>query len=124
MTNHLAAEPRSRLIVFALGLLVGILLGFASSLLFMLVIAGPFLGVVMGLIALRTHPRDPSRMAGSAGLLVGVGGVYLYGAYNTLVPCYGSSVCGGDSALPLLAWALLILAAGIAMGAVALRHRT
>ena len=103
---------------FALSILAGVVLAVATSLLFLLIILVPLIGISIGLQGLRGRPRDPSSTAAGGGLLLGAGAVYLYGALNTLISCGDSAVCGGASALPLLAWALVILVVGAVMSGI------
>ena len=124
MTDASAVQGRSKVRLFALSLLVGVGLGIATSLLFVMIVAAPLLGIAIGMAALREDPADLQRTAAGAGLLLGSGGVYLYGALNTLSSCSDSSICGGASALPLLAWALVIVAVGVVMAALAFGRRT
>lgn len=113
-----ASSGGSMVRLFAVSLIVGVLLGIATSVLFLLIIGVPLLGIYIGAIGLRGEPRDVSYTAAGAGLLLGSGGVYLYGALNTLISCYGSSVCGGASALPFLAWAVVIVTVGVVLAGV------
>ena len=119
---HSALVTKVRL--FALGLLVGVVLGIATSLLFLMIAAAPLLGIAISVAGWREDPADLPRTAAGAGLLLGSGGVFLYGALNTLISCSGSAVCGGASALPFLAWALGIVAVGVVMAALAFGRRT
>lgn len=123
MTNGGAVLGGSKMKLLTLGLLVGVALGIATSLLFLMIVAAPLLGIAISLAGWRANPTDLPRTAAGAGLLLGSGGVYLYGALNTLISCSGSSVCGGASALPFLAWALAIVAIGVVMAALAFGRR-
>ena len=109
---------------FVLGLLVGVVLGIATSLLFLMIAVAPLLGIAISVAGLREDPADLPGTAAGAGLLLGSGGVFLYGALNTLISCYGSAVCGGAGALPFLAWALVIIIVGVVMAAVTFGRRT
>ena len=101
--NFDAAMGGSKVRLFAASLAAGALLGIATSFLFPMVIAAPILGFAISVAGLRETPIGLSRSLGGAGLLLGAGCVYMYGAVNTLVSCDGSTVCGGTSALPFLA---------------------
>lgn len=66
------------------GVLLGALLGVATSLSFLLLIIGLLLGVGAGALGLRGSPAGRSRAAMGGGMLIGQGAVYLCGALNTL----------------------------------------
>jgi len=104
--------------LFAVSLIVGVLLGIATSVMFLLIIGVPLLGIVISVAGLRWEPGEPAYTAAGAGLLLGNGSVYLFGALNTLISCSGSSVCGGDSAVPFLAWAVVIVTVGVVLAGV------
>ena len=123
MTNCIASEHGNVARSLAMGFLVGVLLGLATSLFFLMLFVAPVLGIVTAAVGLRARPPDLSRSATGAGVLLGSGGIYLLGAANTLVSCFGSTVCGGASALPFLAWAIALVAIGTFFAAVAFRRR-
>ena len=89
------------------------LLGFATSLVFLLIIIGPLLGLGLAVAGLRSGLDGRPRATVGGGLLIGVGSVYLLGALNTLNSCQGQDVCGGASALPFLGFAVAVLAVGL-----------
>ena len=89
------------------------LLGFATSLVFLLIIVGPLLGLGVAIAGLRRGLGGRPRANAGGGLLIGIGSVYLVGALNTLDSCLGQEVCGGASALPFLVFAVVVLALGL-----------
>lgn len=96
------------------GLILGILLGLATSFFFLLVVVGPLLAVAISAASLREVPPNRQLSAFGAGVLVGMGTVYGLGAINTLIACQGSTeVCGGVSALPLAGVAIAVLTLGV-----------
>lgn len=101
------------------GVVFGVILAFATSFLFLLILIGPVLGLGIGVTGLRDGAEGRLRAAAGGGLLIGLGGVYLYGALNTLISCQGhEDVCGGVIALPLLVFALVLLALGVVVEAI------
>jgi len=106
-----------------LGVLVGVGLGLGTSLVFPLIAIGPGLGLWLGSSGLGDGPAGRSRVATGAGLLIGAGSVYLVGAVNTLMSCWGQEVCGGTSVLPFLGYAVLLLAIGVALEALGVSRR-
>ncbi|MEO8571773.1 MAG: hypothetical protein ABI553_08740 [Chloroflexota bacterium] len=98
------------------GVVFGVILAFATSFLFLLIVIGPVLGLGIGVTGLRDGAQGRPRAAAGGGLLIGLGGVYLFGALNTLISCQGhEDVCGGVTTLPFLVFAIVLLALGIAM---------
>ena len=90
------------------------LLGFATSLVFLLIIIGPLLGLGLAIAGLRSGLDGRSRANVGGGLLIGIGSVYLLEALNTLNSCQGQNdVCGDASALPFLGFAVAVLAVGL-----------
>jgi hypothetical protein len=59
-----------------------------------------------------------------AGILIGIGVLYLAGAVNTLAACQGQEVCGGSSALPFLGLALGVLALGVGVEGITFARRS
>lgn len=59
---------------------------------------------------------DRRRGVQAAGVLVGSGAFYLYGAINTTLACLDNR-CGNGNPLPLLLFALLSVGVGVATGA-------
>ena len=55
--------------LFAASMVVGVVLGFATSFVFLLIIGVPLLGILIGGAGLRGEARDPSYTAAGAGLL-------------------------------------------------------
>lgn len=114
MSDPRVLSDRSRITSLALGLLLGVLLGFATSLVFLLIIIGPLLGLGLAIAALRSGLNGRSRANVGGGLLIGMGSVYLLGAVNTFNSCQGpNDVCGDASALPFLGFAVAVLAVGL-----------
>ena len=106
-----------------MGILLGVVLGLATSLVFLLIIIGPLLGLSIAVTGLRGGVDGRSSAAAGGGLLIGMGGVYLDEAINTLISLQGQEAGGGASALPFLALALFVLAAGVSVEAVSLARR-
>jgi hypothetical protein len=113
MNNPSVLPDRSKISSLALGLLLGVPLGFATSLVFLLIIIGPLLGSGLAVAGLRSGLDGRSRANVGSGLLIGIGSVYLLEALNTLNSCQGQDVCGGTSALPFLGFAVVVLALGL-----------
>jgi hypothetical protein len=113
MSDPRILSDRSWITSLAIGLIVGILLGFGTSLVFLLIIVGPLLGLGLALAGLRGGIDRRSRANVGGGVLIGMGSFYVLGALNTLDSCQGQDVCGGASALPLLGFAIVILAVGL-----------
>lgn len=118
MSNQNVVLDRAKRRGLAIGVLLGAFFGVATSLVFLLLIIGPTLGLAAGITGLREGPAGRSRAATGGGLLIGMGVVYLCGALNTMNSCQGQEVCGGDSALPLLGLALVILTLGVVVVAI------
>lgn len=113
MSDPRVLSGRSKFIGLAVGVLVGTLLGIATSFFFLLIIIGPLLGLGFAIVGLSSGFDGRSRASGGGGLLIGMGSVYLFGALNTLTSCQGQDVCGGASALPFLGFAVVVLAVGL-----------
>lgn len=113
MSDPRILSDRSWVTSLAIGLILGTFLGLGTSLVFLLIIVGPLLGLGMAIAGLRGGIDRRSRAHVGGGLLIGMGSFYVLGALNTLDSCQGQDVCGGASALPLLGFALVILAAGL-----------
>jgi hypothetical protein len=105
--------------------LLGVLLGFATSLTILVIIFGPLLGLALAIAGLRSGLDGRSRANVGGGLLIGMGSVYLVGAINTFNSCNGENdVCGDARALPFLGFAVVVLALGLlAVGITFARHR-
>jgi hypothetical protein len=120
MSDPSVLSDRSRITSLALGLLLGVLLGFGTSLVFFLIIIGPLLGLGLAIAGLASSldGRSPANVGG--GLLIGMGSVYLLGAVNTFNSCQGpNDVCGDASALPFLGFAVVVLALGLLVEGIA-----
>jgi hypothetical protein len=113
LSNPRVSSDRSSITSLALGISLGVVLGFATSLVFFLIILGPLLGLGLAIVALRSgiDGRPGANLGG--GLLIGTGSVYLLGAFNTLNSCQGQDVCGGASAVPFLGFAGAVLVVGL-----------
>lgn len=119
MSDPSVLSDRSSITSLALGLLLGVLLGFATSLVFLLIIIGPLLGLGLAIAGLRGGIDRRSRANLGGGLLIGMGSFYVLGALNTLNSCQGQDVCGGASALPFLGFAVAVLAVGLLVEGIA-----
>jgi hypothetical protein len=113
MSDPSVLSDRSRTTTLALGILLGVILGLATSLVFLLIIFGPLLGLGLAIAGLRGGLDGRPRANVGGGLLIGMGIVYLLDAVNTLNSCQGQDVCGGASALPFLGFAVAVLAVGL-----------
>lgn len=113
MSDPRIMSDRSWITSLAIGLILGVLLGFGTSLVFLLIIVGPVIGVGLSIAGLTGGMDRRSRANVGGGLLIGMGGFYVLGAINTLESCQGQDVCGGASALPLLGFGLVIVAVGV-----------
>lgn len=115
-------EARQRASVgrsFVLALVVGLLAAYIAARI-------PVLGLPLALgtpIALtvraRLVDRDRSRMwAETGGVLLGSGGLFLFGAANTIVACEGTTdFCGNANVVPLLALAVAMIILGMIISA-------
>jgi hypothetical protein len=114
MSDPCVLSDRSRITSLALGIFAGVLLGFATSLVFLLIVVGPVLGLGLAIAGLRSGLDGRSRANRGGGLLIGMGSVYLLGAFNTFNSCNGpNDVCGDASVLPFLGFAVAVLAVGL-----------
>jgi hypothetical protein len=114
MSDPSLLSDRSKITSLALGLLLGVLLGFGTSLVFLLIIIGPILGLGLAIAGLRIGLDGRSRANLGGGMLIGMGSVYLLGALNTLNSCSGpEDVCGDSSALPFVGFAVVVMALGL-----------
>jgi hypothetical protein len=113
LSNPRVPSDRSSITSLALGISLGLFLGLATSLVFVLIVAGPLLGFGLALAALRSGIDGRPRANASGGLLIGTGSVYLLEAFNTVNSCQGQDVCGGASAVPFLGFAIAVLAVGL-----------
>jgi 4-amino-4-deoxy-L-arabinose transferase-like glycosyltransferase len=96
------------------GLLIGVLLGLISMVLVAIALALVPLALLVSAKALREVPLDRQRSAGSAGVLVGAGAVFTFGALNTVAACAGTEdFCGNANIVPFLAFALFTLTWGV-----------
>lgn len=96
------------------GLLVGVLLGLIALVLVPIALALVPLALLATAMALGEVPLDRPRSAGSAGILVGAGAVFMFGALNTVAACAGTEdFCGNTNIVPLLAFALFTLTCGV-----------
>ena len=122
MSNPSVLSDRSRITSLVVGLLLGVLLAFGTSLVFLLIIFGPLLGLGVGIAGLMSGGLDGRSLASAgSGLLIGMGGVYLLEALNVLNACSGSQdVCGGASALPFLGFAIVVVALGLLVEGIAI----
>ncbi len=96
------------------GLVIGVVLGLIGVVLVPFALVLVPLALLTGAKALREVPLDRRRSAGSAGVLVGAGTVFMFGASNTVAACAGTEdFCGNTNIVPLLAFALLTLSCGV-----------
>lgn len=124
MSDPSVISDRSNATSFAFGILLGVLLALATSLVFLVIIFGPVLGAALAIAGLRGGGKGRSQANLGSGLLVGMGAVYLLEAINTLNACQGQEVCGGVSALPFLGLAVAVLVVGLLLeGIVIARSR-
>ncbi len=123
MVNRPVSSETSQIRGLAAGVVGGVVLGLFTSLVFLLVIIGPLLGLSVAVLGLRGGFEGRSEAATGGGVLIGMGVVYVYGALNTLISCQGQEVCGGSSAVPFLGLALVVLAVGASVEAVSLPRR-
>ena len=98
-------------------------LGLATSLVFLLVVVGPLVGFGVAIAALTRGTDGRPQVNVGGGLLIGTGGVYLLGAFNTLNACRGQDVCGGASAVPLLGFSVVVLLVGLLIEGIVLSGR-
>lgn len=99
---------------FALGVLVGVLLGLLSMSLVPIALVLLPLVLLASVKALREVPLDTLRSAEFAGVLVGAGAVFTLGALNTIGACASTEdFCGNANVAPFLVFALATLAAGV-----------
>lgn len=126
MTSGLI-RPRSSLVgAFTVALLVGILAAFIAS-------KVPVLGlplavgtpIALALRAAQVRSEGSRRLTEVAGVLLGSGGVFLFGALNTIAACQRTDdFCGNANVVPLFALALGMIVLGIVSSAGAVRdHR-
>lgn len=115
MTN--ALPPRARRSVpgnFALAVVVGVLIGLLTA--FLPVVGLPLAIGTPVVLSVRAFPAGPATriyLAEVAGVLIGVGTIFLYGASNTIAACQQTDdFCGNANVLPLLGLALGMLALG------------
>lgn len=113
MSDPSFISDRSSATSFGFGILLGVLLALATSLVFLVIIFGPVLGLALAIAGLRGGSKGRPRANFGSGLLVGMGTVYLLEAINTLTACQGQEVCGGASALPFLGLAVAVLVVGL-----------
>ena len=108
---------------FAIALLVGVLAAIITSKI-------PALGLPLAVgtpiaLAVRTRlvRRETSRqLAEISGVLLGSGGIFLFGALNTVAACEGTDdFCGNANVVPLFALALGMIVLGILSSAGAVR---
>lgn len=96
------------------GLVIGVLLGLISMVLVAIALAVVPLAMLASAKALREVPLDGPRSAGIAGVLVGAGAVFMFGALNTFAACAGTEdFCGNANIVPFLALALVTLTWGV-----------
>jgi hypothetical protein len=108
---------------FALGLLLGAVLGVTGVSLAPILIVVISVPLFVSLSALRATPPDSRRSAAGAGVLVGVGAVFIDGAVNTFVACRATEdFCGDANPVPLLALALLTLACGVVVSVLTVKR--
>ena len=120
MSDPSFLSARSKVTSLGLGLLLGVLLGFGTFLVFLLLILGPILGLGLAIAGLRRGVDGRSQASLGGGMLIGMGSAYLFGAFNTLNSCSGpADVCGDTSALPFLGFAVVVLALGLLVEGVA-----
>lgn len=122
MSDPRFLSDRSKIMGLAPGILLGVLLGFATSLVFLLIIIGPLLGSGLAIAGLRSGLDRRPRANVGGGMLIGIGSVYLLEAFNTLNSCQGQDVCGGASALPFLGFAVVVLALGLLVEGITFAH--
>ena len=114
MGSTLEPPRRPFIASIALGILLGALLAFGTSLVFLMIIFGPLLGLGLTIGGLRSGLDGRSPANAGAGLLIGMGSVYLIEAVNTFNSCNGENdVCGDARALPFLGFAAVVLALGL-----------
>jgi hypothetical protein len=107
-------RSRRRVLDIVPGLLIGALLGLTSVVLMPIALALIPLALLASAKALREVPLPTRRSAGIAGVLVGAGSVFMFGALNTFAACVGTEdFCGDANIEPFLAFALLTLTCGV-----------
>lgn len=104
---------------FFVAVAIGLAIGLLVSFMVVVSIAAIIAVLVVGIGGLLR--RDRRRSALASGILLGSGGLYLYGAINTLEACLDDR-CGGGNPWPLLLFAIVIVGVGLATGAMALRR--
>lgn len=99
---------------FVPGLLLGALLGVTVLSLVPIALAFIPLALLVSAKGLREVPRDRRRSAAGAGILIGAGAVFTYGALNTFVACGTTEdFCGNANIVPLFAFALFTVTCGV-----------
>ena len=119
----MAAEDQQPLSVAVRGFLAGLVIGLVVGLLAVIVPVMGFLLLVAGVVAAlvsawgdrATRTRGLST---AAGFLIGLGGLFLWGSWNTISACEQTDdFCGDANIVPLLALAIALLLAGLVTAA-------
>lgn len=97
------------LIAIVVGLAVGLSVPFAPAVSIAVIVAT----LVLGIRSLVEGDARRARLA--SGALVGSGAVYLYGAIVTVTACLDDR-CGGADPVPLVPFAVVVLAGGLVTG--------
>ena len=109
---------------FLLGIGTGALLGVLTSLLPVIAVAVVGVLVVLTWISLARGSAGSARAVSTAGVLIGVGALLLYGAVSTITACSQTDdFCGHANVTPLLLLAIAAEGTGLVASGVAARAR-
>ena len=98
-----------------IGLVVGLLAVIVPVMGFVLLVAGVVAALVSAWGDRATRTRG---LSADAGFLVGLGGLFLLGSWNTISACEQTDdFCGDANVVPLLALAIALLLAGLVTAA-------
>jgi hypothetical protein len=113
-------EPRT---VAVRGFLAGLVVGLVCGLLAVIVPVMGFVLLVAGVVAalVSAWGNPVARMRGlstTAGFFIAMGGLFLWGSWNTISACAQTDdFCGDANVVPLLGLAVALLVAGLVIGA-------
>jgi hypothetical protein len=102
---------------FGLGMFLGLTLGMFGLILPVLGLPG-LVAIVVAAVGYGLWPSLSSlRLGFASGILVGLGGLFAYGAANTYLACAETTdFCGGADIVPIAALGALAMGAGAALG--------
>lgn len=114
-----ARRSSATLAEFLAAVLIGVAIGLLVS--FIVVLSLALVAGALGLALVGLVQRNHRRAALASGVLVGSGGLILYGAIITVAACLDDR-CGAGNPWPFALFAVIVIGVGLVSGVVAFRR--